>query len=179
MAHDSALALLNRVRAADDPELVERVTQFAELNGIEAVAELWAHAAPRSLPGALWRVYLLHTLIVQDGQLVALAYDRGRLLHPGVDPVVAGVAVPVGPEEIRVVAEQVLRGVFAGDFAVALERAAACARVCSAGFIDLAHDADAADPERACQFTTRADRLATIASELTNCARLWRAHSLD
>lgn len=179
MAHDSALALLARVRQSDDPELVARVGEFADEQGIETIAELWAHAAPRSLPGALWRVYLLRSLIVQSAEETALAYERGRVQLRGIDPVVAGAAVPAGPAEIRAVADEILRGVFSGDFAVALERAAAFARVCGAGFVDLAHDADGLDAERASLLTTRAARLSSIAEELVSCARLWRSGSLD
>lgn len=179
MAHDSATALLARVRASDDPELVARVAEYADEQGIETIAELWAHAAPRSLPGALWRVYLLRSLIVQSAEETALAYERGRLQLQGIDPVVAGAAVPAGPAEIRVMADEMLRGVFSGDFAVALDRSAACARVCAAGCLDLAEDADRTDTERASVLTTRAARLSSIAEELASCARLWRAGSLD
>ena len=49
-----------------------------------------------------------------------------------VDHVVAGVDPP-GLEEVREVADQILRGAFEGDFAVALERAAAFCRVVAAG----------------------------------------------
>ncbi len=179
IAHDSALALLNRVRASDDPELVTRLAEFADGQGIDALAELWAHAAPRSLPGALWRMYLLRAMIVQDAQLAAMAYERGSVLSTGIDAVIAGAAAPTGPEEVRELADAILRGVFSGDFAVALERAAACARVCSVGFVDLAHDADGSEPERASQFTIRAARLSSMAAELVSCARLWRLDQLD
>lgn len=179
IAHDSAHALLNRVRQAGDPELVARVTEFADEHGIDTVAELWAHAAAKSLPGALWRVYVLRSLIVQQPESTAFAYDRGHQLSAGIDPVVAGAATPTGPDEIRAVADQILHGVFAGDFGVALDRAAAFARVTSVGCVDLAHDADPSEPQRASELTARASRLALIAEELTACARLWRTNSLD
>ncbi|MGV1033875.1 MAG: DNA-directed RNA polymerase subunit beta [Microbacteriaceae bacterium] len=179
IAHDSAHALLNRVRQAGDPKLVARVTEFADEYGIDTVAELWAHAAAKSLPGALWRVYVLRSLIVQQPDSTAFAYERGHQLSTGIDPVVAGAATPTGPDEIRAVADQILQGVFAGDFGVALDRAAAFARVCSVGCIDLAHDAEPSEPQRASELTARASRLALIAEELTSCARLWRHGLLD
>lgn len=179
IAHDSAHALLNRVRSAGDAELVDRVTEFADHHGIDTVAELWAQASAKSLPGALWRVYVLRSVIVQQPELTALAFERGRVLSGGIDPVVAGAATPTGPEEIKVVADEILHGVFSGDFAGALDRASAFARVCSVGCVDLAHDADVSAPARASEFTTRASRLLSIASDLTSCARLWRAGSLD
>lgn len=179
IAHDSAAALLHRVRSSGDAELVARVTAFADEAGIDTIAELWAHAAARSLPGALWRVYLLRSLIVQQAESVAFAFERGRVQSAGIDPVVAGAAVPAGPEEVRDLAEQILHGVFAGDFAGALERAAAFARICSLGSVDFAHDADATEPHRAREFTARAARLAGIAEDLVASARLWRRDSLD
>ena len=179
IAHDSAHALLARVREADDLELLDKVTAFADDHGIDTVAELWSRAAAKSLPGALWRVYVLRSLIVQQPEQTALAYERGRQLSQGIDPVVAGAATPTGPDETRAVADQILHGVFAGDFAVALDRASAFARVCSLGCVDLAHDAEAIEPERARELTARASRLAQIAEELVACARLWRSNSLD
>ena len=47
--------------------------------------------------------------------------------------VVAGVVDPPGPEEVRLLVDQVLRGVARGDFGDTLSRAAAFARVCSVG----------------------------------------------
>ncbi|MFM6975017.1 MAG: DNA-directed RNA polymerase subunit beta, partial [Agromyces sp.] len=73
----------------------------------------------------------------------------------------------------------ILHGIFAGDFAGALDRAAAFARVCSAGNIDEAHDADATEPERARELTARASRLTQMSTELLACARMWRAGALD
>lgn len=49
---------------------------------------------------------------------------------------VAGVDPP-GPDEVQRVADEILRGVFAGDFAVALERAAAFCHVVSSGRADV------------------------------------------
>ena len=179
IAHESARALLDRVRGSDDAELVARVAAFADADGIDTVAELWAQSSARSLPGALWRVYALRSLVVQQPDATALAYERGRNSHRGIDPVVAGAAIPTGPAEVRELADEILHGVFAGDFAVALERAAAFARVTSVGSVDLAHDADRTEPVRSAELTARAARLATIAQELGGCARLWRTGSLD
>ncbi|MFM6974307.1 MAG: DNA-directed RNA polymerase subunit beta [Agromyces sp.] len=179
IAHESAAALLARVRDNADPAVVTRLAEFADEQGTDAIAELWAQSSPRSLPGALWRVYVIRAFIVQQAEPTALAFERGRAVSPGIDPVVAGSALPAGPDEIRTVADEILHGVFQGDFAGALERAAAFARVCSAGYVDFAHDSDADSAERARSFTVRAARLATIAEELTSCARLWRAGSLD
>ncbi|WP_433862120.1 hypothetical protein [Streptomyces sp. L7] len=76
-------------------------------------------------------------------------------------------------------ADRILRGVFEGDFAVALDRAAAFCRVTAAGCVSVADDREALDPERASELTTRALRFTRTAEELTTSARLWRTDSLD
>jgi hypothetical protein len=182
VAHDTAAAVLARVRADPDPEVVARLVSYTDEHGIDAIAELWSQASPKSLPGALWRIYLLRTLIRQDAAGVSLAYQRGTEVSRTIDQVVAGAPAPAGPAEVRQLADVILQGVFAGDFAVALERAAAFCRVTSAGFASLADDADATDaahPERSEQLTRRALRLDALADEFSSCARLWRRDSLD
>src|SRR5215218_1757955 len=66
VAHQSAHALLSRARESDDPEVVERLVSYTDEHGIDALAELWARSSPHSLPGALWRIYLVRVLIHQD-----------------------------------------------------------------------------------------------------------------
>ena len=182
VAHDTAAAILSRVRADPDPAVVERLVTYTDEHGIDAIAELWSHASAKSLPGALWRVYLLRTLIRQDPLGISLAFQRGTEVSHTIDQVVAGAPVPAGPDEVRELADRILHGLFAGDFAVALDRAAAFSRVVAAGFTSLADDADAADavhPDRPGELTQRALRLTQLADELSSCARLWRRVALD
>jgi hypothetical protein len=178
-AHETAQALVSRVRAHPDPEVVERLVAFAEREGIDAVAELWSRAAALSLPGALWRLYLLREMVRRDPDLVSLAFNRGAERLRSIDPVIAGAPNPAGPEEIMALADEILRGVFEGDLGLALDRAAAFARVTADGSIDLADDADATEPERAKVLTTRAARLSSLADELSTSARLQRDGALD
>lgn len=178
-AHETAQALVSRVRAHPDAEVVERLVAFAEREGIDAVAELWSRAAALSLPGALWRLYLLREMVRKDADLVSLAYSRGAERLPGIDPVVAGAPDPAGPEEMLALADEILRGVFQGDLALALDRAAAFCRVTADGSLELADDADATSPERADVLTRRASRLAKLGEELTASARLQRDGALD
>jgi len=179
VAHDTAHALLSRVRDSEDPAVVDRVVHFADEHGIDAIAELWAKSGPRSLPGALWRIYLLRTLIRQDAETVSFLFQRGSEVATTIDPVVAGAPVPTGPAEIMALADQILRGLFDGDFAVALDRAAAFCRLISAGSTSLADDVEVTFPERATELTTRALRLSQTAAEFASCARLWRSDSLE
>ncbi|RZT60675.1 hypothetical protein EV140_1188 [Microcella alkaliphila] len=183
IAHDSARALVHRVRtaAADDADVVERMVAYTDEHGLDTLAELWAQAGPRTLPGALWRLSLLRAMIRQDARGTALIYQRGsEVLTSSAHVVVAGAEAPTGPGEILRLADQVLRGAYSGDFAVALDRAAAFCRVSAAGAADLADDADAGlDDERAAVMTGRASRLAESADDFTACAALERRAALD
>ncbi|CAN5128482.1 hypothetical protein BH09ACT3_BH09ACT3_05690 [soil metagenome] len=179
IAHESAQALLGRVREGRDPQVIERLVAYTDENGVDAIAELWSRASARSLPGALWRIYLLRALVRQDAEGSALSFQRGSEATDGIDPVVAGAMTPTGPEEIMALADRILRGVFDGDFSVALDRAAAFCRVSSLGCVSLADDLELVNPERASELTTKALRLTQTAQELTTSARLWRAGSLD
>jgi hypothetical protein len=178
-AHETAQALVSRVRADPDPEVVARLVAFAEREGIDAVAELWSRAAALSLPGALWRLYLLREMVRRDADQVSLAYARGVERLAGISVVVAGAPSPAGPEELLALADEILRGVFAGDLALALDRAAAFCRVTADGSLDLADDADPTEPARAEVLTRRASRLAQLADDLSASARLQRDGALD
>lgn len=179
IAHVTASALLARVRAEPTDAVVQRLITFTADQGIDTVAELWSHAPGLSLPGVLWRLYLLQLMITDDAETSALLYERGRAALPTIDEVVAGAPAPAGPDELVELIGQILHGVFAGDFAVALERAASFCRVESAGAADLADGYDATEPERATALTTRALRLSTYARELMACAGLWRRGELS
>lgn len=178
-AHQSARMLLSRARETDDPAVVDRLVTYTDDHGIDALAELWARSSPRSLPGALWRIYLVRVLIRQDPEGVALLFQRGTEVLATIDPVVAGTPLPAGPQEITALADEILRGAFDGDLSDALQRAAAFCRVTAAGAVSVANDQEAANPERASELTTRAQRLSITADELMECARLSRDDALD
>jgi hypothetical protein len=178
-ARDTANALVHRDRGTDDDEVVERLVAYTDQHGVDALAELWARSSPRSLPGALWRIYLMRLLIRQAPEDVAYLFQRGTEVLGTIDTAVAGAPMPTGPDEITALADQILRGLFRGDFATALDRAAAFCRVTSAGATSVADDLDNITPERATELTTRALRLSTTAEELTSAARLYRAGTLE
>jgi hypothetical protein len=179
VAHDTAHALVRRARENDDPAVLDRLVAYTDEHGIDAIAELWARSSPRSLPGALWRIYLVRLLIRQDPDGTSLLFQRGSEVLHTIDTVVAGAPAPTGPEEITELADEILRGVFIGDFSIALDRAAAFCRVCAAGATSIADDADFISDERAAALTARADRFATTADEFAAGARLQRAGALD
>lgn len=179
VAHDTAAALMARVRNDPKPEVVERLVAFTDVHGIDIVAELWARSNPHSLPGALWRIYLVRLAIRDNPTEVAHVFQRGVDELRGIDAVIAGAPNPAGPDEVTDLADRILRGAFTGDFADALERASAFCRICSAGATSVADDYEATEPERSSTLTTRALRYSTLADELAACARLWRDGSLD
>ena len=75
-----------------------------------------------SLAGCLWRLYLLRSWVYADPTGAAAEFEAGRTRAP-VARVVAGVADPPGPEELKTMVDQVLRGIAEGDFADVLFRA--------------------------------------------------------
>lgn len=174
IAHATASALVERARSDRSGEVTERLLAFATENGIDEIAELWSHAPARSLPGALWRLYLLQTAIRSDAALTALLYERGRVELHSPDAAIAGAPAPASPAELVELVDTILRGVFRGDLSVALERAAAYCRVQASGATYLADDQEEFEPGRSSMLTRRALRLSTYAEDLTACANAWR-----
>lgn len=177
-AHSTAHALLARVRLGADPDAVERLIAFTDEHGIDDIAELWSRAPARSLPGALWRLYLIQRMIHDDSRTAALLYERGRMELHSPDDLVAGAPSPAGPDELVALIDTILRGAFTGDVAVALDRAGSFCRVQASGAVHLAADYEHTEPERASMLTARAARLTDFATDLTACGGLWRRDSL-
>ena len=71
-----------------------------------------ATGRPTRVAGCLWRLYLLRSWVYADPVAVAREFDAGRA-HATVDDVIAGVADPPGPDELRAMVDQVLRGIAA------------------------------------------------------------------
>ena len=105
VAHTTAWALLSKVHKTDDPAIVERVLTLVDREGVDVIAELWSKAEPDSLPGVLWRLYLLRSWMRKQRDTIA-----------GVD------SAPT-EDDIARTADSILTGAFRGDFAVALTRA--------------------------------------------------------
>jgi hypothetical protein len=92
-----------------------------------------------------------------------------------VHEVIAGVVQPPGADEVRELADLVMRGVVAGDFATTLDRAAAFARVTAAGRGELSGEAPV---DQGTARAVTAVRLVRLADQLETAARLERAGSL-
>ena len=132
IAHRTASLLVRGARSMEDEDVTARIVRLADDHGLDTVADLWASAPPDSLPGALWRLYLLRSWVYAAPATVAREFDAGRA-RAQVAGVIAGVADPPGPEELKAMADEVLRGIAGSDFADVLFRAAAFARVVATG----------------------------------------------
>ncbi|GAA1352104.1 hypothetical protein [Falsarthrobacter nasiphocae] len=176
-AHATARIVLARGRANTDPELTARLVSITDTEGIEAIAGLWAGAGPDTLPGALWRLYALRDAIRRQPTRMALLFREGADSHR-LSTVLAGVAQPPGAEEVKAMADEILEGVFTGEFDIALRRAAAFARTVALGQALDADRADRASERAGAALTTGSARLIRTAEELEEAADLWRAGEL-
>ncbi|QBR92218.1 hypothetical protein [Nocardioides euryhalodurans] len=137
-AADRAATLLVRgAHGRADGEVADRLLHLADTEGIETIAEVWAGSPGDSLAGCLWRLFLLRSWVYADPVGVARQFEAGRTSAP-VARVVAGVADPPGPDELKAMVDEVLRGIADADFADVLFRAAAFARVVATGRAGLA-----------------------------------------
>jgi hypothetical protein len=149
-----------------------RFVELADQVGLETLAALWQDADPVSLPGALWALYLLRQWCRTASEEVRLLWRAGEPAAPA-DAVVAGVAEPGDSGSVQNVADAVLNGLYRGDFAVALERAAALFRVVAAGRRELAGPDERGAAERGL-----AERNERAAADLAAAATKWRAGTL-
>lgn len=175
IAHHTARVLLERGSDGASRELVDRLVSFADSHGLDTLAELWSTASPASLPGALWRLYLIRSVVQHNLEDVKTLFERGMEDLGTIDTVVAGAPDPLSAEGLARLVDDIVRGVFVGELAEALLRASAVARAVSAGAISMAWAHD----EHASYFTTRSLNWSVIADELAHAATLSRASTLS
>ncbi|WP_236683482.1 hypothetical protein [Demequina aurantiaca] len=178
IAHETAGAVVAQAREAGDPALVERLIKLVDEEGIDTVAMMWSKAGAHTLPGALWRIYMLREWVQHDAVSVARSYHHG-VQAANVRHAIAGVEDPPGPKEVKTLADSVLSGVFSGDLAVALDRAGAFCRVVATGAAFEAESDDGHADARAHQTTMRAAQLLRTGEDLERCAAMFREGRLD
>ena len=161
-----ATLLVRGPRDSGDATVVERLVRLAETEGLDDIADLWSRAAADTLAGCLWRLYLLRSWVHADPVGAARQFDLGRRESP-VREVVAGVPSPPGPEEVRRLSDDVLRGIRVGDFADTLFRAAAFTHVAAVGRAQLEDE----DPS-SMRTALSAARLMHMAEQLQGAGRL-------
>jgi hypothetical protein len=174
IAHDTASALVARVRDEGSAETLSRILSYTSEYGVGELAELWASAPAHSLPGALWRLYVIHASIIADPAVAAHAYQHAIDNLNSIDEVVAGARQPTGPEDIRDMADAILRGAFTGDLADALDRAAAYCRIEAHGVTSLIANTEIGTSA----MLERAVTLADFAADLNASAALARVDKL-
>ena len=160
------------VRAGRSPGDDARFVALADRVGIDTLAALWHDADPVSLPGALWALYLLRQWCRTSGDEVTRLWRAGEPFAPA-DSVVAGVGDYADVDAVQQTADAVLTGVYRGDLAVALERAAAFFRVVASGRRSLGDGDRFADDG-----VDLAERNERVAMSLSAAAEHWRAGTL-
>lgn len=183
LAHATARAILNRCQAIAagpglDPEVVRRLVTLVETEGMDTVAEVWSGAEAISLPGALWRLYLLREWVRVDTESVRVRYRLGAIAAP-VAVAVVGVVESPTPADLLDLVDAVLSGFYAGDLGDALDRASAFCRILASGSAFDADTRDATDQVAARSITRLGAKLQRTADELAQAARLARVGQLE
>lgn len=152
---------------ADEAALAERILTVADDHGLDLIADLWSSAPADSLPGALWRLYVLRAWVHDHPDQAVREFEAGKSYAP-VAEVVAGVPHPPDPSEVGRLVDNVLRGVVGPDLDVALDRAASFAHLVGIGRAELDENAsrEAArlvDTARALHRAAEAERAGRLA----------------
>ena len=129
LAHTSAQALLPMGRhfRETDRDAVARVQALVDLEGVDVVAESWVRSPEDSLPGILWRGYLLREWIRREPDDVARRFEAVVTALRGRGDAGEANSIPK-PGAIRQEWDLVLAGAYEGDFAALLESSATFAR---------------------------------------------------
>lgn len=185
ISRTSAAVLLNRVHKTQTPEIVERVLNLVENEGIEIIADLWSKAEAQSLPGMLWRLYLLRTSLRKNGNAYAAYW---RLGEPEATSASAITGVDESPtkEDIERLADSILSGAFTGDFAVALYRACAFSAIISRGMrayakklSQNAQDSSSNNAQKIANILHTCANMHALSLDFASGAKLWQAGKLD
>ncbi|WP_222851728.1 hypothetical protein [Phytoactinopolyspora mesophila] len=175
LAHATAAAVLHAGRSDDAASgTTERLVNLADRIGLDELAELWRESGPGTLPGTLWSLYLLRSWVHRNGEEISRLFTAGHR-YAEVSSAVAGLPEPPGPREVAHLGDAILTRAFDGDFAIALERAAAFCRVVATGRAHLADDAQHDEGQRQTRLARGNQRMA---EELEQAAHLWRKNEL-
>ncbi|KFI68135.1 hypothetical protein [Bifidobacterium magnum] len=177
ISHATAAALLDRVHHATDARVVERTLTIVDREGVDVVAELWSDAQPDTLPGTLWRLYMLRTWMRRQKESVTRLWRLGEPVATSASAIVGVDAAPTESDIART-ADSILSGAFTGDFAVALTRAATFIEVVVLGLRVQARHSKASSTQVARLLHTGANLHAT-AKDLKQAAHLWRQGKLE
>lgn len=104
-----------------DADVRERVQALLDNEGIDTLAESWVTMPAESLPGALWRGYLLREWVRRfpDDAHVRFAAAKASGAEPAED-----VTLVPDPAAVRALWDKVFAGGFTGDFVEVLRESA-------------------------------------------------------
>lgn len=177
VAHTAAWALMGIGDDTFTDEDVARLRDAVRARGIDTIAHVWSRSPEFTLPGALWRVYLLHEWYHRDPISVAQRYADGSRA-----PIIQGLEAPVELRPLSLIMEEVdslLRGDLTDDdLEYVFAQASRAMRVLAAGEAGALWIEDPTDP-LAHRVTMRHSALLATADELDVAAREAAAGTLD
>ena len=188
LAHRTAQALVGgfpEPAGAPGPITRQGVVAVVAAHGVDAVAELWADSPATTLPGALWRLFLVREWLRRDPALIARRYavvvdltGAGPEALARLEAALVEARPAPAPERLRADLDRVLdgaRGAGAPGLAPLLAATADFLRALTAGSdpVWIEEDTD----ELAHRVTRRPQALPATADELDEAAR--RAAALD
>ena len=177
VAHTAAWALMGISDDTFNDEDVARLRETVRARGIDTIAHVWSRSPEFTLPGALWRVYLLHEWYHRDPLLVAERYADGSRA-----PIIQGLEAPVELRSLSLIMEEIdslLRGDLTDDdLEYVLREASRDMRVLAAGEAGALWIEDPTDP-LAHRVTMRHSALLVTADELDIAAREAAVGTLD
>lgn len=177
VAHTAAWALMGIGDDSFTDEDVARLRDTVRTRGIDTIAHVWSRSPEFTLPGALWRVYLLHEWYHRDPLLAAERYADGSRA-----PIIQGLEAPVELRSLSLIMEEVdslLRGDLTDDdLEYVLGEASRAMRVLAAGETGALWIEDPTDP-LAHRVTMRHSALLATADELDVAAREAAVGTLD
>ena len=132
VAHTAAWALMGVGDETFTDEDVARLRKTVRTRGVDTIAHVWSRSPEFTLPGALWRVYLLYEWYHRDPLLVAERYADGSRA-----PIIQGLEAPVELRSLSLIMEEIdslLRGDLTDDdLEYVLREASRAMRVLAAG----------------------------------------------
>lgn len=150
-----------------DPAVKQRVRDLATKDGLILLADLWREAAPLTLPGALWRVYVIATWVRSHPAQAAREFEAGENAAP-VSHAIAGLQSAANPDQVLEMVNGLLTRLGSVDVAHVLDQVGAFAKVVATGRGALGSNDD----------VVGAIKLLDAGTELHAAAKLWRNQRL-
>ena len=179
LAHATALVLLGRESGTpldkDDRLNLETLVQVVQNQGVEVVSELWSRSPASTLPGTLWRLYLIGQWWQRDPLTVDKRLREGAEVLAGVD---LDQALQLGVQ-VRAGIERLLSGGGVNNLAALLRATATLIRIMAEGATYGANWITDQRDELADSVTIRHSALRVTASELVTASHREEIGDLD